>query len=74
MYGITEFQAIINPPQGAILALGACEERVVPGADAIQTARVMSTTLSCDHRAIDGTLGAQFLSKLKAILETPTDL
>lgn len=74
MYGITEFQAIINPPQGAILALGSCEERVVPGADAIQTARVMSTTLSCDHRAIDGTLGAQFLSKLKAILETPTDL
>jgi len=74
MYGITEFQAIINPPQGAILALGSCEERVIPGADAIQTARVMSATLSCDHRAIDGALGAQFLSKLKAILESPTDL
>jgi pyruvate dehydrogenase E2 component (dihydrolipoamide acetyltransferase) len=74
MYGITEFQAIINPPQGAILALGSCEERVVQGADAIQTAKVMKTTLSCDHRAIDGALGAQFLSKLKTILEDPTDL
>ncbi|MEE8339084.1 MAG: dihydrolipoamide acetyltransferase family protein [Xanthomonadales bacterium] len=74
MYGITEFQAIINPPQGAILALGSCGERVVPGADGIQTARVMGVTLSCDHRAIDGALGAQFLSKLKAILESATEL
>lgn len=74
MYGVSEFQAIINPPQGAILALGACEERIVPGADAIQEAKVMRTTLSCDHRAIDGVLGAQFLSKLKAILEQPADL
>jgi pyruvate dehydrogenase E2 component (dihydrolipoamide acetyltransferase) len=74
MYGITEFQAIINPPQGAILALGSCGERVVPGADTIQTARVMSATLSCDHRAIDGALGAQFLSQLKSILEKATEL
>lgn len=74
MYGVSEFQAIINPPQGAILALGACEERIVPSADAIQKAKVMRATLSCDHRAIDGALGAQFLSKLKAILEHPANL
>ena len=69
MYGISEFQAIINPPQGAILALGSCEERIVPGIGAFQKASVMRFTLSCDHRAIDGALGAQFLLKLKSILE-----
>lgn len=74
MYGINEFQAIINPPQGAILALGVCEERIIPGADAAQKAKVMRATLSCDHRAIDGALGAQFLSTMKAILESPADL
>jgi pyruvate dehydrogenase E2 component (dihydrolipoamide acetyltransferase) len=74
MYGISEFQAIINPPQGAILALGACEERLVPGADAARTARMMRATLSCDHRAIDGALGAQFLSELKAALQNPAGL
>ncbi len=74
MYGITEFQAIINPPQGAILALGVCEERIVLGADGAQTAHVMRATLSCDHRAIDGALGAQFLSKLKAALQNPVGL
>ncbi|MEE8339073.1 MAG: dihydrolipoamide acetyltransferase family protein [Xanthomonadales bacterium] len=74
MYGVVKFQAIINPPQGAILALGACEERIVPGADAIEKVKVMHTTLSCDHRAIDGALGAQFLAKLKDFLESPTDL
>jgi len=74
MYGISEFQAIINPPQGAILALGSLEERVVPGAGAFQTAIVMRVTLSCDHRAVDGALGAEFLSKLKSALENPTGL
>jgi len=74
MYGISEFQAIINPPQGAILALGACEHRIVPGVETVQKANVMRVTLSCDHRAIDGALGAQFLSKLKAILEDPMEL
>ncbi len=74
MYGISEFQAIINPPQGAILALGSCEERIVPGAESFQTAKIMRVTLSCDHRAIDGALGAQFLSKLKAVLEDPAEL
>ena len=74
MYGVSEFHAIINPPQGAILALGKCEERVVPGADAIRTATLMRATLSCDHRAIDGALGAQFLSTLQAILEDAAKL
>lgn len=74
MYGISEFQAIINPPQGAILALGSCERRVVPGAESSRIARVMRVTLSCDHRAIDGALGAQFLSSLKAVLEKPVEL
>ena len=74
MYGISEFQAIINPPQGAILALGVCEERIIPGADDFLRARMMRATLSCDHRAIDGALGAQFLSKLKALLENPAGL
>ena len=70
MYGVNEFQAIINPPQGAILALGVCEARLIPGVDAPKTASVMRVTLSCDHRAIDGALGAQFLAKLKALLES----
>jgi pyruvate dehydrogenase E2 component (dihydrolipoamide acetyltransferase) len=74
MYGISEFQAIINPPQGAILALGSCEEQIVPGAEAFQKVNVMRITLSCDHRAIDGALGAQFLSKLKEVLEDPVEL
>lgn len=74
MYGISEFQAIINPPQGAILALGSCEERIVAADEDFQKANVMRVTLSCDHRAIDGALGAQFLSKLKTILEDPVEL
>jgi len=74
MYGISEFTAIINPPQAAILALGVCEERVVPDADTFRKARLIRATMSCDHRAIDGALGAQFLAKLKAILENPEAL
>jgi pyruvate dehydrogenase E2 component (dihydrolipoamide acetyltransferase) len=74
MYGISEFQAIINPPQGAILALGSCEERIVPKEETFQIARVMRVTLSCDHRAIDGAIGAQFLSQLKSVLEDPGKL
>jgi pyruvate dehydrogenase E2 component (dihydrolipoamide acetyltransferase) len=74
MYGISEFQAIINPPQGAILALGSCSDHIVPGAETFRKAQVMRVTLSCDHRAIDGALGAQFLAKLKSVLENPVDL
>jgi pyruvate dehydrogenase E2 component (dihydrolipoamide acetyltransferase) len=74
MHGISEFQAVINPPQGAILALGKCEERVISTLNAIRTATFMRATLSCDHRAIDGMLGAQFLSALQKILEDVTEL
>ena len=71
MYGISGFQAIINPPQGAILAVGACAESVISDGNEISAARVMNANLSCDHRAIDGALGAQFLAAFKANLENP---
>ncbi len=74
MYGVNAFQAIINPPQVAILALGACAERAVAANGKASVARRMSATLSCDHRAVDGAMGAQFLAKFKAILERPADL
>jgi pyruvate dehydrogenase E2 component (dihydrolipoamide acetyltransferase) len=74
MFGINEFQAIINPPQGAILALGTCEKRLVPAADGFASASIMRVTLSCDHRAIDGAVGAGFLAQLKANLESPEKL
>lgn len=74
MFGINEFQAIINPPQGAILALGVCEKRLVPSGDGFASASIMRVTLSCDHRAIDGAVGAGFLAKLKNLLEQPEKL
>jgi len=74
MYGISAFQAIVNPPQVAILALGACAERAVADSNGVRTARLMTATLSCDHRAVDGALGARFLSQLKASLESAADL
>jgi pyruvate dehydrogenase E2 component (dihydrolipoamide acetyltransferase) len=51
-----------------------CEERIIPATEAFVKARMMRATLSCDHRAIDGALGAQFLAKLKTILENPAGL
>ena len=71
MFGIKQFDAVINPPQGLILAVGAGEPRpyVVDGALAIAT--VMSATGSFDHRAIDGAVGAQFMSAFKALVENP---
>ncbi len=71
MFGIKQFDAVINPPQGLILAVGAGEPRpyVVDGALAIAT--VMSATGSFDHRAIDGAVGAQFMSAFKALVEAP---
>ncbi len=74
MYGINEFQAIINPPQGAILALGVCEKRLVPAKEGFACASIMRATLSCDHRAIDGAVGAGFLAKLKDLLGKPEEL
>jgi pyruvate dehydrogenase E2 component (dihydrolipoamide acetyltransferase) len=72
--GVKEFSAIVNPPQACILAVGGIDHRVVPSGDAEQpftTAKMLTVTLSCDHRVVDGAVGAQFLQTLKALLETP---
>ncbi len=74
MFGISEFSAIINPPQSCILAVGAGEKRAVVKNDQLAIATVMSATLSCDHRVVDGALGAQFLATLKGLLEEPLGL
>ena len=72
MYGIENFDAVINPPHGSILAVGAGEKRPVVGVDgALEAATVMSVTLSVDHRVIDGALGADFLSAIRQHLENP---
>lgn len=71
MLGIQQFDAIINPPQGAILALGAAEKRAVVENDEIVVRQMVTATLSCDHRVIDGALGAQFLSAFKQFVENP---
>ncbi|TCB66406.1 2-oxo acid dehydrogenase subunit E2 [Acinetobacter sp. ANC 4178] len=71
MLSIQQFDAIINPPQGAILALGAAEKRAVVENDEIVVREMVTATLSCDHRVIDGALGAQFLSAFKQFVENP---
>lgn len=71
MYGISEFAAVINPPQGAILALGAGEQRPVVKQGALGIATVMTVTLSSDHRVIDGVLGAKLLAAFKGYVEDP---
>ncbi|MBA8821887.1 hypothetical protein BRY73_18140 [Ochrobactrum sp. P6BS-III] len=74
MYGVSDFTAIINPPQAAILAVGAIEERIVSRERIAVDARVMRVTLSLDHRAIDGALGAQWLSSFKELLQNPMQI
>jgi pyruvate dehydrogenase E2 component (dihydrolipoamide acetyltransferase) len=74
MFGVREFAAIINPPQGAILAVGAGEQRPVVKAGALAVATVMSCTLSVDHRVVDGALGAEWLAAFKSIIEDPLSL
>ena len=71
MFGIKEFAAVINPPQGAILAVGAGEQRPVVRNGALAIATVMSCTLSVDHRVVDGAVGAEFLAAFKRIVEDP---
>jgi pyruvate dehydrogenase E2 component (dihydrolipoyllysine-residue acetyltransferase) len=71
MYGIKDFTAVINPPQSSILAVGTGEERAVVRNGKIEVATLMSVTLSCDHRAIDGALGAQLLTAFKTWIENP---
>jgi pyruvate dehydrogenase E2 component (dihydrolipoamide acetyltransferase) len=71
MYEISNFSAIINPPQTSILAIGAAEQRVIVKDGAPAVATMMTATLSTDHRAIDGALGAKLLSAFKALIENP---
>jgi pyruvate dehydrogenase E2 component (dihydrolipoamide acetyltransferase) len=71
MYGIKDFTAVINPPQSTILAVGTGEERAVVRDGRIVAAHIMSVTLACDHRAIDGALGAVLISAFKALIENP---
>tara|TARA_B110000483_G_scaffold167227_1_gene197837 strand:- start:61 stop:1311 length:1251 start_codon:yes stop_codon:yes gene_type:complete len=72
MYGIKEFSAVINPPQGAILAVGAGEKRAIVINDNITIATMMTVTLSCDHRVVDGAVGAEYLSVFKEYIEDPS--
>jgi pyruvate dehydrogenase E2 component (dihydrolipoyllysine-residue acetyltransferase) len=74
MYGIREFAAVINPPQGCILAVGVGEQRPVVKAGALAIATVMSATLSCDHRVVDGVIGAEWLAAFKKIVEDPLSM
>jgi pyruvate dehydrogenase E2 component (dihydrolipoamide acetyltransferase) len=74
MYGIKQFDAIINPPQGAILAVGAGEQRPVVKEGLLAVATVMSLSLSSDHRVIDGAVAAEFMSVLKGYLEQPATM
>jgi pyruvate dehydrogenase E2 component (dihydrolipoamide acetyltransferase) len=71
MYGIKDFTAVINPPQSTILAVGTGEERAVVIDGKLQVATIMSVTLSCDHRAVDGALGAQLIGAFKRLIENP---
>jgi pyruvate dehydrogenase E2 component (dihydrolipoamide acetyltransferase) len=71
MYGIKDFAAVINPPHATILAVGAGEERAVVRKGKIEVATIMSVTLSSDHRAVDGALGAQLVDAFKALIENP---
>lgn len=74
MFGIRHFEAIINPPEAAILAIGTTREEPVVRDGQITVGKIMSLTLSCDHRVIDGALGAKYLSELVDILEKPESL
>lgn len=74
MLGIDEFTAIINPPDSAILAVGGIKETAVVEKGQIKTANIMKLTLSCDHRSVDGAVGARFLATLKGFLENPVTM
>jgi pyruvate dehydrogenase E2 component (dihydrolipoamide acetyltransferase) len=71
MFGIKDFQAVINPPHGTILAVGAGEQRVVVKNNAPAVIQGMTVTLSCDHRVVDGALGAELLAAFKQLIESP---
>ena len=71
MYGIKEFGAVINPPHGTILAVGVGEERVYADKGQVKIGQFMTVTCACDHRSVDGALGAELLAAFKALIETP---
>ena len=74
MYGMSHFTAIINPPQSAILAIGAGDKRAVVRDGQLAVATVMTVTMSCDHRVMDGATGAEFVATFKKIVESPLSL
>jgi len=74
MFGVEEFSAIINPPEAAILAVGAIREQVIVSNGAMRPGRVMTMTLSADHRIVDGMLAAKFMARLKEMLESPNGI
>jgi pyruvate dehydrogenase E2 component (dihydrolipoamide acetyltransferase) len=75
MYGVREFSAIINPPQATILAVGAARRQAVEKTDGgVAFASMLTATLSCDHRVVDGALGAQLLAEIRALLEAPVTM
>jgi pyruvate dehydrogenase E2 component (dihydrolipoamide acetyltransferase) len=74
MFGIKQFTAIINPPQSCILAVGATEKKLIPDAsqpNGFSVVNTMHVTMSCDHRVVDGAVGAQWLAKFKEYVENP---
>jgi pyruvate dehydrogenase E2 component (dihydrolipoamide acetyltransferase) len=71
MYDIDQFIAVLNPPQASILAVGSTRDRVVPHGGELEILPMLTMTLTCDHRAVDGATGAEFLRTLKAFLEDP---
>ena len=74
MFGMKQFTAVINPPQSAILAIGNGEERPVVKDGKIVVAQIMSVTMGCDHRVIDGAVGARFLATFKSFVEEPASM
>lgn len=76
MYGINTVSSIINPPQATILGVGKTEARLLPssGPNPYRVAQIMDVIASCDHRAVDGALAAQWLNRIKYYLENPTNM
>ena len=74
MYGVTDFQAIINPPQAAILAVSGIQNVPVVKNGSIVAGKIMNLSLSCDHRVIDGVAGAEFIKTVQKYLENPAAL
>jgi pyruvate dehydrogenase E2 component (dihydrolipoamide acetyltransferase) len=74
MYGIDAFAAVINPPEGAILAVGQTRREPVVRGDEIVIGHRLACTLSCDHRVVDGAIGATFLKELRRLIERPMQI